>query len=270
MVTIDTTGSGAVMEGTEKWMRDTIKAGSRSWRWSRSLDAWYLPRSFRPETTDQHVKATVRALNDAGIAVEVMDGERDSDETRRDRRIERDHELASVHADRARRRNAQADALAREAHRMSEAIPFGQPMMPDHYSYGRDRRYRDRMRSKMGKAVAVEREAETFADKGTSASARAARAEWKRSGGRYQHGDIEVGDMISRREAEYTDEYNGAWRKVIRVSKKSVTVNSLGSAVDDKVFTSRVPYLEIHRVSKQPEDFELARWDLQSYRPKRQ
>ena len=44
-------------------------------------------------------------------------------------------------ADKAER---EANALATQARERRAAIPLGQPMMPDHHSYRRDRRYRDR------------------------------------------------------------------------------------------------------------------------------
>ena len=41
------------------------------------------------------------------------------------------------------------------AGRMGQAIPFGQPILVGHYSENADRRYRDRIWNKMGKAVAL-------------------------------------------------------------------------------------------------------------------
>ena len=50
------------------------------------------------------------------------------------------------------KREAKAEAAHDRACQMASAIPFGQPMLADHYSYGRDRRYRDRITSTFDRA----------------------------------------------------------------------------------------------------------------------
>ena len=42
---------------------------------------------------------------------------------------------------------------------MASVIPFGQPMMPSHHSYGRDKRYRERIHNKFGKAFELDDQA---------------------------------------------------------------------------------------------------------------
>jgi hypothetical protein len=61
---------------------------------------------------------------------------------------------------RAEAMTARADARYAQARQMADAIPFGQPMMPDHYSYNRDRRYRDRIHAGFGRAFAEYKRAE--------------------------------------------------------------------------------------------------------------
>lgn len=75
--------------------------------------------------------------------------------TYRDGRARRVEQLRA----KADRLAAASDALADEATTMADAIPFGQPILVGHHSEGRDRRYRDRIGAKMGRAVAAEREA---------------------------------------------------------------------------------------------------------------
>jgi hypothetical protein len=59
--------------------------------------------------------------------------------TYRERRLARADRLEGW----AEKREAKADAEHRTAAQKADAIPIGQPLLVDHYSYGRDRRYRD-------------------------------------------------------------------------------------------------------------------------------
>jgi len=67
-------------------------------------------------------------------------------EIRKQEKIERYRELA---------RNAekQQSALWEESRKMSDAIPFGQPILIGHHSEGRDRRYRERISNKADQAM---------------------------------------------------------------------------------------------------------------------
>lgn len=66
-------------------------------------------------------------------------------ERHREDRVER----LEARADRTRQ---DANSTAQRASEMASRIPLGQPMMPDHHSYGRDRRYRERIDRLYGKA----------------------------------------------------------------------------------------------------------------------
>lgn len=46
----------------------------------------------------------------------------------------------------------EGNARYQRAKQLASAIPFGQPMLVDHYSYSRDRNYRNRIQSNFGKA----------------------------------------------------------------------------------------------------------------------
>lgn len=56
-------------------------------------------------------------------------------------------------------------ALHSKAHKMAEAIPFGQPILIGHHSEKRDRRYRDRIHSTFGKAFEELSKAEYYEKK---------------------------------------------------------------------------------------------------------
>jgi hypothetical protein len=93
--------------------------------------------------------------------------------------------VADVEADRAQRADDRADRLAEAAGRRTAAgeasyesgrerlarIPFGQPRMPDHHSYGRDTRYRERAAGAMDKGVAPMREGGQLAARADAATA---------------------------------------------------------------------------------------------------
>ena len=74
-------------------------------------------------------------------------------EQRRQERIDRLNERA----DKAR---AESDRLYNAGREALDAIPFGQPILVGHYSESRDRNYRARAVGKIGKAVALDRQAE--------------------------------------------------------------------------------------------------------------
>lgn len=74
-------------------------------------------------------------------------------EARKEARIERLRERAAKKA-------AESTAAYNDSRSMMAAIPMGQPILIGHYSEKADRRYRDRAWNKMGKSVALSKEAE--------------------------------------------------------------------------------------------------------------
>jgi hypothetical protein len=77
-------------------------------------------------------------------------------------RIERLHVRAELLTERAGEVEARAS-------KMAEAIPFGQPILVGHYSEGRDRRYREKIRKGFDKAAALSREAADAARRANAA-----------------------------------------------------------------------------------------------------
>jgi hypothetical protein len=66
---------------------------------------------------------------------------------------------------RAEHAEAHAQALHDQAHRMAEAIPFGQPILIGHHSEKRDRNYRERIHNTFGRAFAEYDKAKHYAAK---------------------------------------------------------------------------------------------------------
>lgn len=63
----------------------------------------------------------------------------------------------------------ESSRLAQESSRMIDAIPMGQPLMVDHYSYQSDRRYRDRAWRKMERSVEADQKADHYRRKAEAA-----------------------------------------------------------------------------------------------------
>lgn len=62
-------------------------------------------------------------------------------------------------------RDAKAEAAFTRAHDMASVIPFGQPILTDHYSAGRDRRYRDRIGRTMDASIEHAEKARSMASR---------------------------------------------------------------------------------------------------------
>jgi len=63
---------------------------------------------------------------------------------------------------------AESAAKLETAHKMADCIPFGQPMMPDHYSYNRDRNFRDNIQNKYRKGFELAKQAEEYRSRAAS------------------------------------------------------------------------------------------------------
>ena len=65
---------------------------------------------------------------------------------------------------------AESSALSQQAHTILSAIPPGQPMLPDHYSYKSDKRYRDRIDTKMRQSISADEKADYYEGKARAAA----------------------------------------------------------------------------------------------------
>lgn len=70
--------------------------------------------------------------------------------------------------DKAEQARAESSSLSQKASDMLSAIPPGQPMLVDHYSYKRDKRYRERIGQTMDKAIAANQKAAYYEKKATA------------------------------------------------------------------------------------------------------
>lgn len=83
-------------------------------------------------------------------------------EEKKQARIDRYLELAA-------KREQESETLYQQSHKMLEAIPLGQPLLVDHYSYRSDLNYRNRAWNKMDKSVETGKKAAYYADKAAAA-----------------------------------------------------------------------------------------------------
>lgn len=75
---------------------------------------------------------------------------------------------------RAEKRRADAATLWEQAHKMGEAIPFGQPILVGHHSERADRNRRERIWNKQSKSVQLSREADTLERRAKASAANTA------------------------------------------------------------------------------------------------
>lgn len=83
-------------------------------------------------------------------------------ERKKQARIER-------YRERAGQARAESSALSRQASDMLSAIPPGQPLLVDHYSYKSDKRYREKIGKKMDQSIAAGEKAEYYEQKARAA-----------------------------------------------------------------------------------------------------
>ena len=154
-------------------MFEILRGLRDNWRYFPSLRQLGIGQSRDRNADTYKIKRAAEALRAAGhtVAVEIDETERRSVAEIEAERAERADARAGRYTERAGRTSAQATADYQRARQMAEAIPLGQPMMPDHYSYGRDRRYRDRMHKTYDRAFAAMGEAEELGRRAESAQA---------------------------------------------------------------------------------------------------
>jgi Domain of unknown function (DUF3560) len=176
MITITHTHEGGTLiEGSAEGdgVYEVLKGLGTSWRYFPSLRQIGLGQSRDKAAQTWKINAAAEALKAAGheVTVEVDDTQRRDVATIEADRAERAEARTERLGERAERTSSTANADYARARQMGEAIPFGQPMMPDHHSYGRDRRYRDRMGKTYDRAFTGMAEAERLAGRAEAAEA---------------------------------------------------------------------------------------------------
>jgi hypothetical protein len=152
---------------------EVLKAQRANWRWFPSIGRIGLGQSRDKDAKTWVIDAAAAALRAAGfeVAVEIAKGEFRSFAEAEAERAQRAEARAERFEERAERTGAQADADYQRARQMAEAIPFGQPVMPDHHSYRRDMSYRNRMSRTYDRAFAGMDEAKELQRRARSAEA---------------------------------------------------------------------------------------------------
>jgi hypothetical protein len=173
---------GTLVQGSERGdgVLDVLRSVHRHWRPFRSLGCLGLVQSRDKAAKTWIIESSAAALRKAGheVTVEIDDTSAGRDvaeiEAERAERAEARAERFEDYAGNASERGSAAYAQARQ---MADAIPFGQPMMPDHHSYGRDRRYRDRMGRTYDRAFTEMGKAEHWQHRAAAAEANQAHRE---------------------------------------------------------------------------------------------
>lgn len=185
---------GTTVVGTERNSpaHHAIKA-NRSWTWSRYAGAWLLrsSRHRRPKLGD--IALMERTLTGLGYTVtREIDEAMPSVEQQEDDLAERMEDRADGLAAAADRRGAASASRRDAADRVFGNIPFGQPMMPDHHSYGADRNRREKARNNLGKSFELADQAANLSSQAETAAAH--------MGAR--HNPVTVGNRIETLQAE--------------------------------------------------------------------
>ncbi|MBW0101518.1 DUF3560 domain-containing protein [Pseudonocardia sp. KRD291] len=156
-----TPAEGTLLEGTARGdgVNRVLRAAPMQWKWSPTLHQFYVQRSRDRVVPDRHgIDATATALRAAGhtvtVEIDVEIGaptrtvqEREADrEDRTDRRVD-------MLAARSERRAGEAAAARQARDRITEHIPFGQPILLGHHSQRRSERDAERIHNLTGRAV---------------------------------------------------------------------------------------------------------------------
>lgn len=165
--------AGTVLEGTSRGdgVAEIVKL--LRWRWSRGLEAWYVPRSRDTAPQRGLIKTTAGALKEAGHDVEVIiDGAvRPTADIEADK-IARAAARAEGLRRKAERRADQAVAAAERAERAGDRLPpMGEPVKLDHYSAPRHLRALERAHRAMGDSVAARKAARLAESRAEAAAA---------------------------------------------------------------------------------------------------
>lgn len=182
MITITHThADGTLITGSRKGdgVYDVLRGLRDNWRYFPSIRQIGLGQSRDRAADTYKINRAAEALRAAGheVSVTVDESQRRSVAEVEADRAERAESRAERYEERSERTGAEANAAYARARQMGEAIPFGQPVMPDHHSYGRDMSYRNRMHRTYDRAFAGMDKAEGLADRAKAADANQAHRE---------------------------------------------------------------------------------------------
>jgi len=178
-ITLSWGADGVMVHNTSR--SDSTHAGFREWlnkhhfKWSRKLDAWFLPQSVGMIPPRVSIGAMLSSLplgykKDVGLETAYADSA-----TVNERRREHMLDRADLAASRSANHGSAAAAAWSKSSAIGERIPFGQPILVGHHSEKRARSDQDKMLSAMRKSVEEQKVAQAFASKAASIARAAAR-----------------------------------------------------------------------------------------------
>jgi hypothetical protein len=162
-----TAAGGTVLLNTSKGdgAADALRSAGFRWRWSRNIDvagAWYVPHTRDRAPSFGLIERYADVLRAAGFTVEVdVDATPRSMEDAEADRAERMDARAERLSDRAARKLAESDAHYNASNKISEHIPFGQPILVGHHSEGRARADQKRIHRHMDAFCDLRQESNT-------------------------------------------------------------------------------------------------------------
>ncbi|MFJ8763185.1 DUF3560 domain-containing protein [Streptomyces cyaneofuscatus] len=172
MITIrHTRAEGTLIEGSSKGDGVYEIVRPHGFRYFPSIEAIGIVGSRDRAAQKGKITGAAAALRQAGYEVETVineDDRRPFTEAEAERAARAENRSAH-YAEGADRAQASSDRLHAQARQRRNAIPMGQPLMPDHYSYKADLNFRDRTHRMEGKAVAEGERAAYLAGKADAA-----------------------------------------------------------------------------------------------------
>ena len=133
----------------DETIRDQLKGAG--FKWSGRSRVWYAKgRQDRVDLAKELAEKGDNVGEDLTFADKMAKKE------------ERAENRAVRFAAKAEKASERSDELIERAHKMSDIIPFGQPILIGHHSEGRDRNYRDKIQNTYRRAVAEDEKAKYF------------------------------------------------------------------------------------------------------------
>lgn len=193
-VHIDHDGDSTLASGTSRSDTATNEAlKAAGFRWSRRLEAWYLPRTWREATRWHRISELVRNLGEDAVSISADRATQMTPAEHEQHVRERAAERAERMNHRAAQRTAEAEQQFARADQISDGIPMGQPILVGHHSQRRHERDLERMWTATRKGLDADAEAR-------SAAAAAIRAEKTADG--ESDSQVTIGNRVERLEAE--------------------------------------------------------------------
>ncbi|MET9148636.1 DUF3560 domain-containing protein [Streptomyces sp. NPDC004042] len=162
-ITPHTRREGTLIEGTSRGdgsaeilrLREYGRTQRQPFRWSRTLDRWYLPHSRDHATYTPSLERLAQRLREKGfeVTLTVDNADRRSFSESEQEREEKAEGRAGRFGGYAASAAQSSEAAWKKSHDISERFAFGQPILVGHHSEGRARRDHARMDDAMRKSI---------------------------------------------------------------------------------------------------------------------